>query len=298
MSGPLLLRSMMFVPGNDRRLLESAARSDADALILDVEDSVRPDDQKQVARDTIRAALDQGQFAGRTLFVRVNDRESGHLPSDVLALAVPGIAGFVYPKCRTVSDITSFDDLLAAAEAERGLPPGTFSMVLLIETPAAVLHAEDLGRASPRVVALAFGCEDFIAELGGTLDEAGSSVLTARFLTVLAARAAGVQAIDTIHVRVHDLDDLERDLTSSRDLGFDGKLLLHPKEIEPAHRYLSPSPEEVERAREVIRLSEEAESRQRGVALLDGRIVGPPALRAARRTLARHELIAAKRRPA
>ena len=298
MTGPLLLRSMMFVPGNDRRLLDSAARSDADALILDLEDSVPPGSQKQVARDTIRAALDQGQFAERTLFVRVNDQESGYLPADVLALAIPGIAGFVYPKCRTVADITYFDDLLAAAEADRGLPPGTFSMVLLIETPAAVLHAEDLCRASPRVVALAFGCEDFIAELGGILDEAGSSLLTARFLIVLAARAAGVQAIDTIHVHVHDLADLERDLASSRDLGFDGMLLLHPKEIEPAHRYLSPSPEEVERAREVIRLSEEAESRQRGVTLLDGRIVGPPVVRAARRTPARHELIAAARRPA
>ena len=165
MSGPPLLRSMMFVPGNDPRLLDSASRSDADALILDLEDSVPSGSQKQAARDTIRAALDQGQFAERTLFVRVNDQESGHLPADVLALAFPGIAGFVYPKCRSVADITYFDDLLTAVEADRGLPPGTFSMVLLIETPAAVLHAEDLCRASPRVVALAFGCEDFIAEL-------------------------------------------------------------------------------------------------------------------------------------
>jgi citrate lyase subunit beta/citryl-CoA lyase len=299
MTGPLLLRSMMFVPGHNRRLLESAARSDADALILDLEDSVRPDDQKPVARETIRAALGEGLLAGHTVFVRVNDRESGHLLRDVLALAVPGITGFVYPKSRSGQDVYFFDKLLETVEAERSMPAGTFAVVPLIETTAAVLHAEEICRASPRVAAIAFGCEDFLADLGGLHDEAGRSLFTARSLIALAAKAAGVQAIDTVHTHVHDLGELEKNLRLARELGFDGMLVLHPKEIPLVHLHLSPSPEQVESAREMVRLYEEAERQGRGVAILDGKFVGPPTLRAARHTLHRHELISrAARRPA
>lgn len=299
MNGPLLLRSMMFVPGHNRRLLESAARSEADALILDLEDSVRPDDQKPVARETIRAALDEGLLAGHTVFVRVNDRESGHLLRDVLALAIPGITGFVYPKSRSGQDVYFFDKLLETVEFERGIPCGTFAVVPLIETTAAVLHAEDICRASSRVAAIAFGCEDFVADLGGLHDEAGRSLYAARSLITLAAKAAGVQAVDTVHVHVHDLAGLEDNLRLARELGFDGMLVLHPKEIPVVHRYLSPSPEEVESAREMVRLYEEAERQNRGVAILDGRFIGPPMLRAARQTLDRHDLITrSARRPA
>jgi len=291
MTEPLLLRSMMFVPGHNRRLLESAARSEADALILDLEDSVRPDDQKQVARDTIRSVLDEGLLQGRTVFARVNDRESGHLLRDVLALTVEGIAGFVYPKSRSGQDVYFFDKLLETVEAERGIAPGRFAVVPLIETTAAVLHAVDICRASPRVVAVAFGCEDFVADLGGLHDEAGRSLYTARALIALAAKAAGVQAIDTVHIDVHDLAGLEQNLQLARELGFDGMLVLHPKEIEAVHRHLSPSLGQVEDAREMIRLSEEAGRQQKGVAILKGRFIGPPMVVAARRTLARHELI-------
>jgi citrate lyase subunit beta/citryl-CoA lyase len=299
MSDRLLLRSMMFVPGHNRHLLESAVRSEADALILDLEDSVRPDDQKPVARETIRAALEEGLLAGHTVFVRVNDRESGHLLRDVLALAVPGVTGFVYPKSRFGQDVYFFDKLLETIEFEKGIAAGTFAVVPLIETTAAVLHAEDICRASPRVAAIAFGCEDFVADLGGLHDEAGRSLYAARALIALAAKAAGVQAIDTVHVHVHDLAGLEDNLRLARELGFDGMLVLHPKEIALVHRYLSPSPEQVESAREMVRLYEEAERQNRGVAILDGRFIGPPMLRAARQTLDRHELItrAAGRRP-
>jgi citrate lyase subunit beta/citryl-CoA lyase len=293
----LLLRSMMFVPGHNRRLLESAARSDADALILDLEDSVRPDDQKQVARDTIRAALSEGLLEGRTVFVRVNDRESGHLLRDVLALAVDGVTGFVYPKSQTGQDVYFFDKLLDTIEAERGIPNGRFAVVPLIETTSAVWHALDICRASPRVAAIAFGCEDFVADLGGLHDEAGRSLNVARALIATAAKAAGVQAIDTVHIHVHDLEGLDRDLRLARELGFDGMLVLHPKELGLVHRHLSPTPEEVEEAREMIRLFEEATREGKGVAIRDGRFIGPPMVRAAEHTLARHDLITRRAGP-
>jgi len=297
MGDPLLLRSMMFVPGHNRRLLESAARSDADALILDLEDSVRPDDQKPVARDTINAVLDEGLLAGHTVFVRVNDRESGHLLRDLLALTRDGVTGFVYPKSQTGQDVYFFDKLLEAIEAERGLPLGRFAVVPLIETTSAVWHALDICRASRRVAAIAFGCEDFVADLGGLHDAAGRSLFTARALIAMAARAAGIQAIDTVHIDVHDLDGLEHDLVLARELGFDGMLVLHPKELDLVHRHLSPTSAQVAEAREMIRLFEEAQLGNRGVAILNGKFIGPPMVRAAQKTLERHDLITRRANP-
>ena len=291
MSDSHLLRSMMFVPGHNRRLLESAARASADALVLDLEDSVRPDDQKQVARETIAAALDEGLLANHTVFVRVNDRESGHLLDDVTSLSRDGIEGFVYPKSCYGEDVYFFDKLLDTVEAGLGLPRGRFKVVPLIEMAAAVLNAQDIASASPRVIAIAFGCEDFVSDLGGLHDAGGRSLRTPRAMIAMAAKAAGVQAIDTVHIEVHDLAGLEENLVLARELGFDGMLVLHPKELELAHRYFSPSEEDVNEANEMLRLFEEAGKQQKGVAILNGRFIGPPMVLAARKVLAKHELI-------
>lgn len=291
MSSPYLLRSMLFVPGHNRKLMESAARSGADALVLDIEDSVRPDDQKQVAREMIASLLSEGLFGDHTVFVRVNDRESGHLLKDITALSVDGIDGFVYPKSCFGEDIYFIDKLLDTVEAELGLPQGRFKVVPLIEMAAAVLNAQDIASASSRVVAIAFGCEDFISDLGGLHDEQGRSLRTPRAMIAMAAKAAGVQAIDTVHINVHDLVGLEENLELARELGFDGMLVLHPKELELAHRYFSPSEEDVNEANEMLRLFEEATRQQKGVAILNGKFIGPPMVRAARKVLDRHELI-------
>lgn len=291
MSGPYLLRSMLFVPGHNRKLMESAARSGADAVVLDIEDSVRPDDQKQVAREMIALLLSEGLFRNHTVFVRVNDRESGHLLKDITALSVDGIAGFVYPKAYFGEDIYFIDKLLDTVEAELGLPQGRFKVVPLIETTAAVLNALDIASASSRVVAIAFGCEDFISDLGGLHDEQGRSLRTPRAMIAMAAKAAGVQAIDTVHINVHDLVGLEKNLELARELGFDGMLVLHPKELELAHQYFSPSEEDVSEANEMLRLFEEAIRAQKGVAILNGKFIGPPMVLAARKVLDRHELI-------
>ena len=290
---PYLLRSMMFVPGHNQRLAASAARSSADALILDIEDSVRPDSQKQVARDTIRKNVEDGLFEGRQVYPRVNDRESGHLLKDVYTLMIPGVDGFVYPKAYTGQDVYFFDKLLETIEAEKGIPFGTFKIVPLIETAAAVLNAQEICQASDRVIAIAFGCEDYISDLGGLHDREGQSLFTARALIAMAAKANGVHAIDTVHINVHDLEDLEKNLKVAKNLGFEGMLVLNPKELDLVHGYYSPSAEEVENAREMIRLSEEASRLNMGVALLHGKFIGPPMVLAAKKVLARHELIVA-----
>jgi len=282
---------MMFVPGHNERLLMSAARSHADALILDVEDSVMPASNKQLAREKIIEKVSAGIFKNHILFARINDRESGFLLKDVTALMIEGITGFVYPKAFTGQDIYFFDKLLETLEAEKGFPPGKFKIVPLIETPAAVLNAQQICLASERVIAIAYGCEDFISHLGGVHDAEGKSLFAPRAMIAMAARATGVIPIDTVHIHVHDLKDLEENVTLARLLGFEGMLILHPKEIEIAHKYFTPSEKEVADAYEMLRLAGEAEKQNKGVAIMDGKFVGPPMIQMAKDIITKAELI-------
>jgi citrate lyase subunit beta/citryl-CoA lyase len=286
---------MMFVPGHNQRLLKSASKSEADALILDIEDSVRPEENKALARKTILDKIQSGMFDGYSVFARINDRESGHLLEDVTTLTISGIDGFVYPKAMTGQDIYFFSKLLETIEYQKGLPLGTFSIVPLIETASAVLHAEEICRASERVIAIAYGCEDFITDLEGIHDREGSSLFVPRAMIAMAARAAGVIPIDTVHIDVHDLEHLEKNLQTARKLGFEGMLVLHPKEIPLVHQYFSPSEKEVKRASKMLQLAREAGAQGKGVAVLDGEFIGPPMVAAAKKTLARHTRIQEKK---
>lgn len=289
-----LLRTMMFVPGHNERLLLSASRSNADALILDLEDSVQPTSNKKVAREKIIEKVNSELFKKFYVFPRVNDRESGFLLKDVIALTVKGIDGFVYPKAFNGRDIYFFDKLLETIEYEKGISIGTFKIIPLIETTAAVLNAQDICQASKRVIAIAFGCEDFIADLQGIHDHKGQSLFTPRAMIVMAARATGVIPIDTVHINVHDLKDLEENIKLAKILGFEGMLILHPKEMEIAHKYFTPSKKEIKDAKEMLRLSKEAEKANKGVAVMNGKFIGPPMVIAAKKIIDRDNLIKKK----
>lgn len=285
-----ILRSLMFVPAHNLRLMDSAARTDADALLLDVEDSVQPLENKQAARINIINYVKEKKFKQR-IFPRVNDRESGQLLHDLTQLTIPGVHGFMYPKSYTGQDVYFIDKLLETLEYEKGYPTGVFKLIPLIETSAAVLNAQDICRASQRVIAIAFGCEDFVTDLEGVHDTNGESIFTARSLISLAARANGVAPIDTVHINVHDLEDLERNLIIAKNLGFEGMLVLNPKELPLVHRYFSPSPEEVEDAKEMLRLSQEAEREGKGVAVKDNKFIGPPMVVSAKRIVEKNRII-------
>lgn len=287
-----VLRSLMFVPAHNERLLNSAAKSEADVLLLDVEDSVQPVENKQTARDNIVRYVAEKRFH-QMIFPRINDRESGHLLKDLIQLTVPGIDGFMYPKSYTGQDVYFVDKLLESIEYEKGLPVGTFRLIPLIETSAAVLNAQDICRASQRVIAIAFGCEDFVTDLEGIHDHEGMSIFTARALIALAARANNVLPIDTVHINVHDLEDLEKNLKIARNLGFEGMLVLNPKELALVHKYFSPSTEEVDDAQEMLRLAEEAEKEGKGVAVKNNKFIGPPMIVAARKIIQKNEIIKA-----
>ena len=291
MNPEYLMRSLMFVPAHNERLMDSASRSSADVLLLDIEDSVQPVENKQVARENIIKYVKNGQFRDRVLFPRVNDRESGELLKDVYQLTIQGITGFMYPKARKGEDIYFIGKLLETIEYEKGFPNGTFKLIPLIETAGAVMNIQDICTACPnRVVAVAFGCEDFITDLGGQHDTEGESIFTARAMIAMGAKANGIVPIDTVHIKVHDLDDLENNLILSKKLGFEGMLILNPKELPLCHRYYSPSSDQVSWAEDMIRLSGEAIAQGKGVALKDNKFIVPPIVKMAKVILRKHKL--------
>mgnify|MGYP000897922175 CR=1 FL=1 len=288
----LLMRSLMFVPAHNENLMDSALKRKADVLLLDIEDSVQPVENKQIARDNIKKYLQAGKFRGRIIFPRVNDRESGHLLQDVYQLTLDGVAGFMYPKSKKGEDIYFFGKLLETIEYEKKIPKHTFKIIALIETPGAVMNIQEICTACPeRVIAVAFGCEDFMTELGGKHDVEYKSIFTARAMIAMGAKANNVIPIDTVHIKVHDLEDLEKNLILGKSLGFEGMLVLNPKEIPLVHKYYSPTQEEYDWAQEMLRLSEEAVALGKGVAMKDNRFIGPPMVKMAKDIIERHKQI-------
>ena len=285
-----LMRSLMFVPAHNQKLLDSSLRRDADVLLLDIEDSV-PVVDKQQARDNIKEFVTRPEAQGKLIFPRVNDRESGELLKDLYQLTIPGITGFMYPKSTKEEDIYFVGKLLETIEYEKSIPVGTFKLIPLIETAGAIVEIKEICTACNRVIAVAFGCEDYVTDLEGKHDPEGQSIFYARNAIVNAARATGVLPIDTVHIKVHDLEDLEKNLILAKDLGFEGMLVLNPKELPLVNQYFAPSEEEVAWAEEMVQLTAEAKAEGKGVAVKEGKFIGPPMLKMAEKILAKHNKI-------
>ena len=285
-----VMRSLMFVPGHNEKLLWKAGKTAADVILIDLEDSVKKQN-KAKARNLIKLMFEKGAFNGKKLFIRINDRESGELLKDLTGLCITGIDGFVYPKSKTGKDIYFICKLLETIEYEKGTPVGAFKVIPLIETTSAVVHAFEIASASPRVVAIAYGCEDYLADLQGVYGSNNESLFYPRSMIANAARAAGVIPIDTVHINVHNLEDLEKNLILARSLGFEGMLVLSPKELELVHRYFTPLPEEVEKAERIVKIADSVYDEDNGVYIQDNEFIGPPLILQARKILERHKAI-------
>lgn len=291
-----LLRSLMFVPGHNTKLLDKASTTDADVLLLDIEDSVQPKSNKQIARDLITKKINENAYANFHVFPRINDRESGELLKDLTQLTIKGVDGFMYPKSTKQEDVYFIDKLLETIEYEKGFEIGTFKLIPLIETAAAVLNAQEIAEASARVIAIAFGCEDYITDLGGIHDDEEDSLTVPRNLIAMASRAANVVPIDTVHIKVHDHEHLEMNLKISKMLGFEGMLVLNPKEIPLVHQYFSPSKQQIEDSKKMLELSELAKLNNQGVAIMNGKFIGPPMVKSAKKVLKFNDLILSKKK--
>lgn len=285
------MRSLLFVPAHNKKLMDSAIKTNTDILLFDIEDSVQPLENKQKARDLVRKMVSEGAFKEKVIFPRINDRESGQLLKDVNQLTIDGISGFMYPKAKKGEDIYFFDKLLETIEYEKGIPVGTFKIIPLIETASAVLNAQDICNASSRVIAIAYGSEDFIADLEGQHDLDHESLFVPRNMIAMAARACKVIPIDTVHVRVKDLEDLEKNLILSKKLGYEGMLCLNPLELPLVHRYFSPSEQDIKEAKEILKLDKEARENNQGVAIMNGKFIGPPFVLKANKILEKYKKI-------
>jgi len=291
MSAPIRpRRSVLFMPGSNPRALEKARALPADGLIFDLEDAVAPD-AKETARAAVAAAVTAGGYAPRELILRVNPIETVWGHADLAAAATLPIDAVLLPKVEKAERVRLTVDLLDAL----GAPP-ELAVWCMIETPLGVLAAAEIAAASPRIGALVLGTSDLANDLHARPARDRLPLLTALGLVLLAARAHGRAVLDGVHLDLADTEGFAAACRQGRELGFDGKTLIHPDQIGPANTIFAPTAEEVARARRIIKAYGEAVAAGKGATRIEGRLVEALHVEEARRTLALAEAISERER--
>jgi citrate lyase subunit beta/citryl-CoA lyase len=283
------LRSLLFVPGDSERKFARASECGADALILDLEDSVAPQ-RKAAARALAASFIDDKAARGFSLFVRVNALDTGLMLDDLAAVVKPGLGALVIPKANGSADLEPIAARLDALEKGAGMSPGSIKLATVAtETPRAMFALGSYAPPHPRLIALTWGAEDLSAALGATDNKEPDGSWTfpyqlARAQCLFAAAAAEVAAIDTVFTDFRDLSGLEQDCRRSRRDGFAGRLAIHPDQVAIINRAYAPSEAEIEHARKIVAAFEA--DPDAGTLGVDGKMVDIPHLKAARKTLA------------
>jgi citrate lyase subunit beta/citryl-CoA lyase len=281
-------RSVLYMPGANERALEKAKTIPADALILDLEDAVAPD-AKADARDRVCAAVRSGEYGGREVTIRVNGLDTPWHADDLAAAAAAGPAGVVVPKVNSADDVHAIVDGLV-----KGGAPDHTKIWAMVETPVAMLDAVAIAGASDRLAVLVMGTNDLAKELHAEHVPGRQPLLTGLGLCLLAARATGKVILDGVYNDIADADGFEAECLQGRELGFDGKTLIHPSQVDPANRVWAPSAEAIEDARELIATFDEAIAAGKGVVTHKGRMIENLHVDNARRVLAVADAIAAR----
>jgi citrate lyase subunit beta/citryl-CoA lyase len=279
-----ILRSLLFVPGNKANMLDKALALAPDAFVPDMEDSV-PAAEKTNARDTVRSFLPKLAARGRLVIPRVNALDTEWFDADVSAVVGRDIFGISIGKVRTAADISVISQALAKHEQRAGLPLGQLKLLPWIETAEAIVNVNSICRASERIVAVAFGGEDFTNDMGIERLADESQVAYARQTLCVTARAAHVLALDTPYFKLRDLDGLRANSAHAKSIGFKGKFAIHPEQIGALNECFSPSAAEIAHAERVVAAFDEAERRGRGSTSLDGWVIDVPVVKRARALL-------------
>jgi citrate lyase subunit beta/citryl-CoA lyase len=298
-----LLRSWMFVPGHRQRMIDKALALPVDAIMLDVEDGVA-ESEKETARKTIAASLDQAaqQPSGGLTparYVRVNAVGHERMHADLDAVVRLGLEGLVVPKVETPEQIKIVERILDEREAATGMSQGSVRVLVAIESPLGLLHAYSIACSSPRITGLMFGAEDYGKEMGLPFqrEHEARDLLYARSAIAVAAAAARVQAVDGVWPDFRDIDGLSAFAQQARRLGFTGMSLIHPGQIDAINAAFSPTLEEVNYCRQVVKAFEEATARGDGSIAFGGQLIDPPIVERAQRTLALNESLAVRPAP-
>ncbi len=277
-------RSVLYMPGANARALEKAKTLPADALILDLEDAVAPS-AKEESRERVRDAVKQGGYAPRYVMVRVNGFDTEWGVGDIAEITPAGPGGIVIPKVESAK-------MIEDVRVQVGKAGGSSDILLwcMLETPRGILEVAEIA-AVPGIGGLIMGTSDLTKDLSAEHTEDRSPMLYSLSICLLAARANGLVALDGVHLDLGDDKGFREQCRQGRELGFDGKTLIHPKTLSPANEIFGPSGGEVKHARQIIEAHAEAEAAGKGVTLLDGKLIENLHVEIARRTVAKAEAI-------
>lgn len=275
---------MMFAPGNNPGVLQNAGIYGADSLIFDLEDAVSVH-EKDGARILVRNAIRTIKYPCE-VGIRINHISTpwGFDDLEVVLAAKPDFIRL--PKGEDAEEIKQIDDIVTKAEKRHGFEPGSIRLMAAIESPRGLRNAYQIATASPRMMALAIGGEDFATSLKTTKTKSGVELMVARSLIVYAAREAGIDPIDSVYSDLRDEENFIRETTIAKEMGFEGKSCVTPRQVEMAQSVFTPSGKEIEYARRVLRAYKEAMARNSGVVSLDGKMIDVPMITRANRTLA------------
>ena len=273
-----LRRSRIYLPGNRPRMIQKGPHLGADAVILDLEDSVAPE-EKDAARILVARAIEAIDFQESEVMVRINPLNAGGL-TDLQAILAAGPDAVVVPKCESRNDVLAVDHVINQANLSRPV-----AILPMIETAKGILNAYEVAGASARVDAVTFGGEDFTQDIGATRTTTGKEIFWGRSMLVIAAKAAGVQALDTVFSDLKDEEGLRCDTREIKEMGFDGRAAVHPAQIEIIHDVFTPDPRELQHAVNVKAAAESARQKGSGVAVLKGKMIDKPIIQRAGKIL-------------
>ena len=280
-----LRRSMLYLPGNSPNMVQDAHLYGADSILIDLEDSVVIS-EKDSARNLVRNALDNVDYGDIEVTIRINPVHTDFYKDD-LKVIVPGKPDAIrVPKSESAEQIKKVDEFITELEKENGIEVGSVKLMPMIESAKGVREVNEIAEASSRNVALTIGGEDLATDLGVTRTKGSEEIFTSRSLVVLAAKAAGIDALDTIYSNVNDIEGLRKETELIKKMGFSGKAVIHPKQIKPVHEVFNPTEEEVREARKVVDAAEEAERKGQGAITVNGKMVDYPIVDRARKTIA------------
>lgn len=280
-----VFRSVLFVPGSEQRKMEKALGLGADVVVLDLEDSVDAA-RKQDARKMVAEVLARS-VSGPVLWVRVNPPDTDYFMDDILEVVAARPAGIMLPKAETAEGVARVDWLLGLLETKNGIKPGAVDLIPLVESARGVKNAGEIAAATSRVKRLCFGSVDYSLDMGIELTKEASEIFYARSALAVASRSAGREGpVDTVFTDIKDSEGLAADCLTARSLGFQGKLCIHPGQVEVVNRIFSPAPAEIARAKRLVDAYEAARERGSGVAQLDGKLVEKPVAERAQNVLA------------
>ncbi len=285
MSEPTRLRrALMFMPGDSLRKIAKAIELNVDSIAMDLEDGVALS-QKPAARRTIVEALQTLHFGRSERLIRINPVGSEFYEADLRATIGARPDGYILPKAEFAEQVQAVAEFLTLEEKARGWPAGGIKLLPIVETALGVMNVRDIALADERVDALIFGAEDLAGDMGAVRTAAGWEIFYARSAVVLAAKAYRLQAIDMVFFDLNDLEGLERECQVGRQMAYDGKMAIHPRQVEVIQRVFAPAPEEIAHALRVVRAHEEAQAAGVGAFALDGRMVDMPVVRMAQNTV-------------